>query len=92
MASFATAIGSDKTNDFDTGTSRQRLLAAILLLLWILPLQACRPESSRSSPKRSGTQMREMALPEVRLRRGSTEARRTNPRGNLKAGSRSSKP
>jgi hypothetical protein len=88
MTSFATAIGSDKTNGFGAGTSSRRLLAAMLLLLWILPLQACRPDRSRSSPRRSGTQMREMALPEVRLRRGSTGARHTNPRGNLKAGSR----
>jgi hypothetical protein len=58
----------------------------MVLLLWMVPLQACQPE--RPAPRRSGAQMREMALPEMRLRRGTTGIGRDNPRANLKPSSR----
>jgi hypothetical protein len=58
----------------------------MVLLLWMVLLQACQPE--RPASRRSGAQMREMALPEVRLRRGTTGTGRANPRATLQPSSR----
>jgi hypothetical protein len=61
-------------------------LAAVALALLVLPLQSCRPERGRRSS--APGQLREMALPEVRLRRGTTGARRGSTGGHFGAGSR----
>ena len=87
---LATPFGSDQSNGSVVWATGRRSLAAILLLLWMVPLQACRPEGS--APRRSDAEMRKMALPEVRLLREPPPPHRTNPPANLKAGSRSSKP
>jgi hypothetical protein len=66
---------------------RHQLLATLaLLLLGILPLQACRPErvQRKTPPPR---QMREVALPELRMRRLGTDQRQTSPRRSSLAGS-----
>lgn len=83
---MATPFETDQSNGSGAGTTSRRLLPATVLLLGMVALQACQPE--RSAPRRSDTQMREMALPEVRLWRGTPGARPANPRAKLKAGTR----
>jgi hypothetical protein len=61
-------------------------VATVALALLVLPLQSCRPERDRRSS--APGQLREMALPEVRLRRGTTGDRHGSTERHLGAGSR----